>query len=243
MNPGIAGGPHHVAIIMDGNGRWARSRGRPRGFGHRAGGQVARKIIEHASDIGLSALTLYAFSAENWQRPPAEVSLLMELLLVTLRNDIQEFHKRGARLRIIGDRGRFANELQDEMERAEELTAANQGMALNIAAGYGSQQDITQAVRDLALAVERGDMQAHDIRPEHIQQRLALAGMPPVDLFIRTGGESRLSNFLLWELAYTELYFSEQFWPDFSPRDLDDAIAWYQGRERRFGRVEAKTCS
>lgn len=240
----MAGGPQHVAIIMDGNGRWAQQRGRPRGFGHRAGGKAARRIIEHASEIGLPALTLYAFSSENWQRPANEVSLLMELLLNTLRKEMREFHRRGACVRFIGDRSRFAPELRREMQVAEELTAANRRIFLNIAVGYGSQQDIVRVSRELADEVARGELKSSQITPVLIEERLSLGGQPPVDLFIRTGGESRLSNFLLWELAYTELFFSDTFWPDFEPSELDRAIEWYRGRDRRFGLVEtSKQCS
>ena len=238
-----AGGPQHVAIIMDGNGRWARARGRPRGFGHRAGGRAARANIEHASDIGLPALTLYAFSSENWRRPASEVSLLMELLLGTLRKELNEFHRRGARLRFIGDRSRFSPDLREEMSRGEALTATNAGLCLNIALGYGAQQDLTRVMRELAAEVAAGRLRAEDINEERIAARLALGELPDVDLFVRTGGEVRLSNFLLWELAYTELYFSQTFWPDFGPADLDAAIDWYRGRERRFGMVEASACS
>lgn len=243
MAQSAEGGPQHVAIIMDGNGRWAQSRGRPRGFGHRAGGKAARQIIEHASDIGLPALTLYAFSSENWQRPASEVSLLMELLLSTLRKEMKEFHRRGARLRFIGERQRIAPELIREMEDAETLTERNTGLLLNIAVGYGSQQDITRVVCDVAKDVAEGRLQAEQVSPLMIESRLSLGGQPPVDLFIRTGGESRLSNFLLWELAYTELYFTDAYWPDFRPADLDTAINWYRGRDRRFGLVEASSCS
>lgn len=237
------GGPQHVAIIMDGNGRWAQARGRPRGFGHRAGGKAARRIIEHASDIGLPALTLYAFSSENWQRPASEVSLLMELLLSTLRKEMKEFHRRGARLRFVGERQRFAAELIREMEDAEKLTAGNTGLLLNIAVGYGSQQDITRVVREIAADIGAGRLHSSQVSPELIESRLSLGGQPPVDLFIRTGGESRLSNFLLWELAYTELFFTDTYWPDFVPADLDAAIDWYRGRDRRFGLVETSQCS
>lgn len=236
-------GPQHVAIIMDGNGRWAQAQGRPRGFGHRAGGKAARRIIEHASDIGLPALTLYAFSSENWQRPASEVSLLMELLLTTLRKEIREFHRRGARLKFIGDRSRFAPDLIQAMNESEKLTEGNQGLLLNIAVGYGSQQDMVRVMRDLAREVAEGDLRPEQITPVLLESRLALSGQPPVDLFIRTGGESRLSNFLLWELAYTELYFTEAFWPDFSPEHLDEAIRWYGGRDRRFGLIGESQCS
>ena len=243
MAEAAEGGPQHVAIIMDGNGRWAQSRGRPRGFGHRAGGKAARRIIEHASDIGLPALTLYAFSSENWQRPASEVSLLMELLLSTLRKEMQEFHRRGARVRFIGDRSRFTADLIREMEAAERLTRDNTGLLLNIAVGYGSQQDITCVMRQVAEEVASGVLKPAQITPVLIEERLSLGGQPPVDLFIRTGGESRLSNFLLWELAYTELYFTDAYWPDFAPADLDHAIQWYRGRDRRFGLVETSECS
>lgn len=243
MKAQAEGGPQHVAIIMDGNGRWAQARGRPRGFGHRNGGRAARRIIEHASDIGLPALTLYAFSSENWQRPASEVSLLMELLLGTLRRELDEFHRRGARLRFIGDRSRLAPDLIEEMGRAERRTSANTGLCLNIAIGYGSQQDLVRVMRELAEKVRSGELSPEQITPVLIDTHLALGGMPPVDLFVRTGGESRLSNFLLWELAYTELYFTDRFWPDFRPEDLDAAIEWYRGRDRRFGAVEASACS
>lgn len=243
MRMSAEGGPQHVAIIMDGNGRWAQARGRPRGFGHRAGGKAARRIIEHASDIGLPALTLYAFSSENWQRPASEVSLLMDLLLSTLRKEMREFHQRGARVQFIGERERFAPDIIEAMREAEELTLPNRGLRLNIAVGYGSQQDLTRVMRGLADDVAAGRLESRQITPLLVESRLALAGQPPIDLFIRTGGEVRLSNFLLWELAYTELYFSEAFWPDFTPADLDQAVDWYRGRDRRFGLVETRSCS
>ncbi len=222
--------PRHVAIIMDGNGRWAQGRGRARTFGHRAGLRAARKIVRAAGRAGVEVLTLFAFSQENWKRPETEVSLLMQLFVTTLAREINSLHKNNIRVRFIGDHSDFAPGLRDEMRRAEALTIANHGMQLLIAVGYGGQWDIAQAAQRLA---ERGQV----ITVESLEATLATQEVPAPDLLIRTGGESRISNFLLWQLAYTELFFSPILWPDFDDAAFADALAWYGSRQRRFGRV------
>ena len=227
--------PRHIAIIMDGNGRWAQKRAMPRTMGHRAGGKVARKIIEACDERGIECLTLFAFSTENWGRPKQEVGVLMDLFLSTLRDQMEEFHQRRARLRFIGDRSSFAQPLRDEMLRAEEQTATNTGLQLNVAVSYGGRQDIVAVTRALAEQVRDGKLQIEDITQERINLELALGELPAPDLFIRTGGELRVSNFLLWQLAYTELFFTDTLWPDFDAACLDQAIAGYTSRERRFG--------
>ena len=227
--------PRHIAIIMDGNGRWAQRRAMPRTMGHRAGGKVARRIIEACNERGIECLTLFAFSTENWARPKQEVGVLMDLFLSTLRERLDEFHGRGARLRFIGDRDSFAESLRAEMARAEEQTRNNTGLQLNVAVSYGGRQDIAAVARRLAEQVKQGDLQIEDINEDSITAQLALGDLPPPDLFIRTGGELRISNFLLWQLAYTELFFTETLWPDFDEKALDQAIAGYSQRERRYG--------
>jgi undecaprenyl diphosphate synthase len=222
--------PRHVAIIMDGNGRWAQGRGRPRGFGHRAGVKSSRKIVRASHRHGVEALTVFAFSQENWQRPQNEVSLLMQLFLQTLSREIASLHKNRVRLRFIGQHAEFPQPLRSLMRDAEVQTAGNDGLQLTVAVGYGGQWDILQAVERC-----RADKVA--IVPEHIDPRLQTAGLPDVDLLIRTGGERRISNFMLWQLAYTELYFTDTLWPDFGEDEFAAALEWYAGRERRFGRV------
>ncbi|ORE87035.1 undecaprenyl diphosphate synthase [Oceanococcus atlanticus] len=234
-NVAVAGCPRHIAIIMDGNGRWAQKRAMPRTMGHRAGGKVARKIIEACDARGIECLTLFAFSTENWGRPKQEVGVLMDLFLSTLRERMDEFHERGARLRFIGDRSSFAEPLRAEMQRAEEQTASNSGLQLNVAVSYGGRQDIAAVARRMAEQVRDGEMQLDDITEQRIDAALALGDLPPPDLFIRTGGELRISNFLLWQLAYTELFFTDTLWPDFDEAALDKAIAGFAARERRFG--------
>jgi undecaprenyl diphosphate synthase len=222
--------PQHVAVIMDGNGRWAKQRGEPRAFGHRAGVKAARRILRIAHNSGVSHLTVFAFSQENWSRPPTEVRLLMQLFVKTLSREIGALHKNGVRLRYLGDHTDFNEELREEMRRSAELTARNDGLKLNVAVGYGGQWDIVQAANRLAA---RGAA----ITAESLESNLDTAGIPPPDLLIRTGGEQRISNFLLWQLAYTELYFCDTLWPDFGDADFATALAWYATRERRFGRV------
>ncbi|HZP11766.1 MAG TPA: polyprenyl diphosphate synthase [Nevskiaceae bacterium] len=222
--------PKHVAVIMDGNGRWAKSRGQPRSFGHRAGVKSARRVISHCNKLGIEALTLFAFSQENWQRPEQEVTLLLQLFIRTLAREARNLHKNNIRLRFIGEHGDFPQELQASMKDAVALTANNTGPALIIAVGYGGQWDIVQAAQKLAAAGKAIDAEA-------LEAALSTSGLPLPDLLIRTGGESRISNFLLWQIAYSELYFCDTLWPDFDEKEFEKALAWFAGRERRFGRV------
>jgi len=224
--------PRHVAIVMDGNGRWARRRGMPRELGHRQGQKAAKRIVQRCGQLGIQALTLFAFSSENWKRPAGEVGMLMSLLLESLASEVDELHRQGVQLRFIGDRAAFAPELQARMAAAEDLTRGNTGLVLVIALGYGGRWDVVQAARRVAAEARAGALDEAGFG-----QRLALAGLPEPDLFIRTGGEQRISNFLLWDLAYTELWFTEALWPDFDAAAFDGALAWYAGRERRFGGV------
>lgn len=227
-----------MAIIMDGNHRWAKRRHLPGAAGHRAGAKNVRPVAEACADAGVEVLTLFAFSTENWQRPSREVSLLMDLMRNLLENDIEEFCRRGVRLRIIGDRARFAADLQMLMNRAEASTRDNDRMTLNIAANYGGRWDIARAARRLAQDVAAGRLSADDVDEDNFARYLSLGDLPAPDICIRTGGEARISNFLLWDFAYTELYFTEAFWPEFSARSLADALAWFQERQRRYGRRE-----
>jgi undecaprenyl diphosphate synthase len=236
----MADSPQHVAIIMDGNGRWARSRGMPRVAGHRASVKVVRKTVEECAERGVRFLTLFAFSSENWRRPADEVGVLMGLFLDALVREVADLHRNQVRLRFIGDRESLGKELRQRMQDAEALTAANGGLGLMVAVAYGGRWDIAQACRSLAADVEAGKFAAADISEEHIAARLALAGMPDPDLLIRTGGEQRISNFLLWNLAYTELYFSDALWPEFSPSHLQAAFEQFAQRERRFGKTSAQ---
>jgi undecaprenyl diphosphate synthase len=222
--------PRHVAVIMDGNGRWARARGKPRSMGHRAGVRAVRKVIRAAAEGGVGVLTLFAFSQENWNRPELEVKLLIELFKTTLKREAKSLDKNDMRIRFIGDHRDFPVELREQMHRAEVQTADNAGMTLVIAVGYGGQWDIVQAAQRLAA-------EGLAIDAESLAGALVTRELPDPDLLIRTGGESRISNFLLWQLAYTELYFTPQLWPDFDGDALLQALAWYAGRERRFGRV------
>lgn len=222
--------PRHVAVIMDGNGRWAQLRGRPRAMGHRAGVRSARQILRAAHRHGVEYLTVFAFSQENWKRPETEVRLLMQLFVSTLAREAKALHKNRVRLRFIGDHGDFAPDLRAEMARAVELTRNNDGLKLVVAVGYGGQQDVVQAARKVVAA-------GSEITAESLEAALDTAGVPPPDLLIRTGGEKRISNFLLWQLAYSELYFCDTLWPDFGDAQFAEALAWYASRQRRFGRV------
>jgi undecaprenyl diphosphate synthase len=235
--------PQHVAIIMDGNGRWARSRGMPRVAGHRASVKVVRKIIEECAKRGVRYLTLFAFSSENWSRPADEVGVLMGLFLDALVREVADLHRNQVRLRFIGDRESLGHELKDRMRDAEALTASNTGLGLMVAVAYGGRWDIAQACRSLAADVQSGKITVADIADEQIAARLALAGIPDPDLLIRTGGEQRISNFLLWNLAYTELYFSDALWPEFSPAHLQAAFEHFAQRERRFGKTSAQVAA
>ena len=227
--------PRHVAIIMDGNGRWAKRRQLPRIAGHRAGVENVRVIVKYCAESGIDTLTLFAFSSENWRRPPTEVKLLFDLFVMVLDQEIERLHEAGVRLRVIGDRAPFPKKLQQCIERAEARTADNKHLNLVIAANYGGQWDITQATRQLATLVKRGALEPHAITAEHLEARLALADLPNPDLFIRSGGEQRISNYLLWQLAYTELYFTECLWPDFDTSEFERALSSYTTRQRRFG--------
>jgi undecaprenyl diphosphate synthase len=233
----MADSPQHVAIIMDGNGRWARSRGLPRPAGHRASVKVVRNVVEECASAGVRFLTLFAFSSENWRRPPDEVGLLMNLFLDALVREVADLHRNRVCLKFIGDRDLLGKELAKRMNDAETLTADNTGLGLMVAVAYGGRWDITQACRSLAADVALGRLEASDISENHVAQRLALAKVPDPDLLIRTGGEQRISNFLLWNLAYTELYFSSALWPEFSSDHLLAAFDFFNNRERRFGKT------
>jgi undecaprenyl diphosphate synthase len=229
--------PRHVAIIMDGNGRWAKKRFLPRHAGHRAGVTSVRKTVEGCMAHGVEVLTLFAFSSENWRRPAQEVSLLMELFIASLERETRKLHENGVRLRVIGDRSAFAPLLQEKIAQAEAMTAANQKLNLVIAANYGGRWDITEATRRLAAEVESGMLTSADITAEHLEARLSLADLPEPDLFIRTGGEQRISNFLLWQLAYTELHFTPLLWPEFNETAFEAALDSFASRQRRFGQT------
>lgn len=227
--------PRHVAVIMDGNGRWAERRNLPRVAGHRAGVETVRNIVSLSGEYGVEALTLFAFSSENWRRPKKEVSLLMELFLNALDREVGKLHKNNVRLRVIGDVAGFPAKLRQRIADAERLTGENTGLSLAIAANYGGHWDMTQAARALAREVAAGQLDAEQITPEHINKYVALNDLPEPDLFIRTGGEQRISNFLIWQLAYTELYFTDTLWPDFDAQAYLAALHSFASRQRRFG--------
>lgn len=227
--------PQHIAVIMDGNGRWAKQRGKPRIYGHRMAVKSVRETISTASRLGIKAITLFAFSSENWKRPEEEVSVLMDLFMAVLTREVKKLHKNNLRLQIIGDKTRFSNALQKKIAAAEELTQANTGTVINVAANYGGKWDITEAVKQVAQQVSDGQLQPQDITESTISQYLSMSDLPDVDLMIRTSGECRISNFMLWQMAYAELYFTDLFWPEFDEQALLDAIAWFINRERRFG--------
>ena len=227
--------PRHVAIIMDGNGRWARARGLPRIAGHRKGAEAVRRTIEAARALGVGYVTLFSFSSENWARPDSEVSELMSLLRYYLRSEIAELHKQGVRLRVIGDRDRLSADINQLIDSGESVTAANSALTLVLALSYGSRQEIVQTVRRLAERVATGELPAGDIDEGLVSASLLTADIPDPDLVIRTSGEQRLSNFLLWQSAYAELVFIDTLWPDFTRRHLEDAIEEFHRRERRYG--------
>jgi len=224
--------PRHIAIIMDGNGRWAKQRKMPRTVGHTKGVQATRKTIEFCVQNNIEHLTLFAFSSENWKRPEAEVSTLMKLFISALKANLKDMHANGVRVRFIGDRRAFSESLQKAIAEAEKLTENNLGLGLNIAANYGGQWDIFQAAQQLASVSDKPPEQWHI---DDLSAHLSLAGSPDPDLFIRTGGEQRISNFLLWQLAYAELYFSDVYWPDFNDNEMRQALAAFSARQRRFG--------
>ncbi|NKJ66334.1 isoprenyl transferase [Vibrio chemaguriensis] len=227
--------PKHIAIIMDGNGRWAKSKGKPRVFGHKKGVNAVRKTVAAASKLGIKAMTLFAFSSENWRRPEEEVGLLMELFITVLSSEVKKLHKNNLRLRVIGDTSRFGERLQKKIVEAENLTAGNTGMVINIAANYGGKWDITEAAKTLALKARNGEIRVEDINEQLITEHLTMADLPEVDLLIRTSGECRISNFMLWQMAYAEMYFTPEYWPEFDEDSLVEAVTWFINRERRFG--------
>lgn len=237
--PTTGGTPRHVAIIMDGNGRWASARGLPRAAGHRAGTKSVRRVLEACPDLGIRTLTLFAFSSENWRRPKAEVGVLMDLFLRSIRRELAELKRNNVRLHFIGARDRFAPTLQEEMAAAERDTVGNNGLQLVVAVDYGGRWDVAQAARALAQQCVRGELAVDAINEQRLASHMSLNLHDAPDLFIRTGGERRLSNFLLWDLAYSELFFSDTLWPDFDAPELTQAVHWYGSRERRFGCVPA----
>ena len=232
--------PRHIAIIMDGNGRWAERRHRPRNFGHRAGARAVKLCVRFCLQRNIEALTLFAFSSENWRRPQDEVSLLMSLFLRALDREVADLHKYGVRLRFIGERGLFSDAIRARMSAAETLTAGNTALTLTIAASYGGRWDILQACRQIAREAAAGTLDPRLLDEPDFAARLGLAGLPEPDLFIRTGGDQRISNFLLWQMAYTELWFTETLWPDLDAAELDRALTDYARRERRFGLTSAQ---
>ena len=229
--------PRHIAIVMDGNGRWAKQRLLPRNAGHRAGVETVRKIVKLSAEQGIPVLSLFAFSSENWQRPKQEVSLLMELFMTALQREVNDLSQNNIRLRFIGDREAFSDKLQQLIHKSEQLTEANTGLTLVIAANYGGQWDIVEAVKKLAWRVEQGTLQSQQINQNLFEQQLCLADLPKPDLFIRTSGEKRISNFFLWQLAYTEMYFTKTLWPDFDKEAFMQALEFFASRQRRFGRT------
>ncbi len=230
--------PEHVAIIMDGNGRWAKQRNKLRIFGHTNGVAAVRRAVTYARQTGVKVLTLYAFSSENWSRPEQEVSALMRLFMQALDREVKKLHKNDIRLKIIGDTSRFSEKLQEKIANAENLTKTNTALTLNIAANYGGCWDIVQAARQIALKVKNNEMLVENITEQTFQQHLITQNQPQVDLLIRTSGEQRISNFLLWQIAYAELCFLDVLWPDFGEKEFNQAIACYQQRHRRFGGTE-----
>jgi undecaprenyl diphosphate synthase len=231
MRSDIPRNPQHIAVIMDGNGRWAEQRGSNRSIGHRAGAKAVQIAIEFCLEQGIGSLTLFAFSSENWNRPQEEVSTLMKLFLRMLDTEIEELHRRGVRIRFIGQRSDFAPEIREKMIWAESLTVANTTLNLNIAGSYGGRWDIVNACRALLTSARNPE----DITEESLGRHMALADQPDPDLLIRTGGDCRISNFLLWQMAYTEFWFTPTLWPDITRQELSQAVADFSGRERRFG--------
>ena len=229
--------PQHVAIIMDGNGRWAQLRGKKRVVGHKSGVESVRSSVSTAAKHGVKALTLFAFSSENWQRPESEVSVLMDLFMFVLTREVKRLHKNGIKFNVIGDLSKFSSKLQKMIKESEALTANNTGMVLSIAANYGGRWDITHAAKKLAEKVERQEISAADITESSLNEHTCLAQLPELDLLIRTGGDYRISNFLLWQAAYAELYFTDVLWPDFNATEFTKAITLFDQRERRFGQT------
>lgn len=229
--------PTHIGIIMDGNGRWAKKRGLPRTAGHKKGAETLKKILTYAQEKGIKIITLYAFSSENWNRPPEEVKALMDLFRSYLKNDITELTQKGIRVSFIGERAKFDADLQEQMNRLEEQTKELKNFHVVLALSYGARGDIVQAVQQIAVKVQAGALTPAAINADVFAAHLSTHGLPDPDLIIRTSGEERVSNFLLWELAYTEFYFTSVLWPDFNKKAFDEALITYEKRQRRFGKV------
>jgi undecaprenyl diphosphate synthase len=237
LNTDTANLPQHVAIIMDGNGRWAQQQGKLRTFGHKAGVDAVRASVSFARRHNIPALTLFAFSSENWKRPEEEVSVLMELFKLVLNSEVKKLHKNNVRLKVIGDLSAFDPSLVERIRKAENLTANNTALCLNIAANYGGRWDIVETTKRLQTQIDEGSLQLSDISETTFHQQTAFAHVPELDLLIRTGGEQRISNFLLWQCAYSELYFTDTLWPDFNEQTFSKAIESFQQRQRRFGKI------
>lgn len=237
MSASAANNITHLAVIMDGNGRWARMRGLPRGAGHRAGVKAVRQIISACDEHQIEHLTLFAFSSENWQRPKKEVNTLMDLFVSTLSKELAELHENNICLQFIGDLSKFDKNLRQAIETAEEKTHGNEGLKLNIAVNYGGRWDIVNATKNIAQQIAAGDLDVEQIDESLFSQYLTLSSMPAPDLLIRSGGEKRISNFLIWQTAYSELYFTDCLWPAFDKKELDKAVQWFDSRQRRFGRT------
>ena len=229
--------PEHIAIIMDGNGRWAQAQGKGRVAGHKAGVNSVRAVVKGARKAGVKALTLFAFSSENWQRPEQEVSVLMDLFMYVLTKEVKRLHKNNICFKVIGDLSRFSDKLQKSIRKSEQLTADNTELVLSVAANYGGRWDITNAAKQLATQVQDNEISLDDITENSLNEHTCLAKLPPLDLLIRTGGDYRISNFLLWQAAYAEFYFTEVLWPDFDEKALEKAIEVFDQRERRFGKT------
>lgn len=235
--------PQHIAVVMDGNGRWANQRHLPRVAGHKAGVTATRRIVENCVKNRIDALTIFAFSSENWNRPQAEVSALMTLFISTIMSEVKKLHKKNVQVRFIGERSRFSEKLQQNIHDAEALTKNNTGLYLNIAANYGGRWDVVNACQLLVHEVQKNNKKIQDIDEAYFNSFISLGDLPAPDLLIRTGGERRISNFLIWQLAYSELYFVDTLWPDFSETDLEAALSWYAGRQRRFGKTGQQVLS
>lgn len=229
--------PQHIAIIMDGNGRWAQAQGKGRVAGHKAGVESVRAVVKAARKAEVQALTLFAFSSENWQRPEKEVSVLMDLFMFVLTKEVKRLHKNNIRFQVIGDLSRFSAKLQKSIVKSEQLTANNNGLVLSVAANYGGRWDITNAAKQLASQVQKNELMIEDINENSLHEHTCLANLPPLDLLIRTGGDYRISNFLLWQAAYAEFVFTETLWPDFHENEFTQAINIFDQRERRFGKT------
>ncbi len=237
-NPAI---PKHIAIIMDGNGRWAKQRFLPRFVGHQKGVNAVKRVVKRCGEIGVESLTLFAFSTENWKRPEEEVNKLMGLFLMALQKEVSKLNENNVRLRVVGDRSAFSDEIQANIEKAEALTADNTALTLNVAANYGGRWDVVQAVK--AWQKAHPEQSVADLTEADLSQYVCLADQATPDLLIRTGGEQRVSNFLIWQMAYAELYFSDELWPDFNEDSIDRAVASFQRRERRFGKTSEQVSS